>query len=355
MQLLYPLTIESTAQFTYCLDRPLQCIATKYTYSAQVQRGFVSESTSSCTLVFASGISLLQDTWIALMKELFLILSASPSGVKVNSIWVIERPNHGNAALLNAQVLKEHYSVRFPSLQYASAIHTFLTSCILSPSERECLMGIGHSGGGGSLIQALEYSLRSGHKIPLRTLVLLESPLIGPEAWPFFNDELYPNVVKSNSRRTSRWASKLAAMAWFRSHFPWKTFHPDVLRIIEDTYFIPDTDGKPGWITTKTTLEQETACFVDDGTQLQAYPFLQTILDVLPTHVVSGSLRDIWPAGLYDLNDEIMNSVRSRLASVTVVEGVGHYLPVVKPRETAVAIVKIIGKLGDSREMRSKL
>ncbi|KAJ7216462.1 hypothetical protein GGX14DRAFT_604816 [Mycena pura] len=345
-QLLYPLTVESTVQFTYCLDRPLQCIATKYTCREGSESAHGSPP--GCTLIFASGISLLQGTWIPLMKELFRILSA-----KINSIWVIERPNHGDAALLNAEVLKEHYSIQFPSLQYSFAIHTFLTSDILSASERSHLIGIGHSGGGGSLIRALDYGRREGHEIPLRTLVMLETPLVGPEAWPFL-EILYRSVAKSNARRTTSWPSKADAMVWYKTHFPWKTFDPDVLTIIEDTYFIPDP-RKPGYVTTKTTLEQETACFIDNENQLQSYLFLRTVLDVLPTHIVCGSLQDLWPAGMYVLIDDNTRSVRSQLASVTVLPQVGHYFPVVKPQLAAAKIVEIIQQELHDSDPRSKL
>jgi hypothetical protein len=51
---------------------------------------------------------------------------------------------------------------------------------------------------------------------------------------------------------------------------------------------------KPGNITTKTTIEQETACFVDDGTNMDCYGFIPTMLEFLPTHAVFSGVRDIW-------------------------------------------------------------
>ncbi|KAJ6601298.1 Alpha/beta hydrolase family-domain-containing protein [Mycena vulgaris] len=336
--LLHPLKATSV-QFSYCLDRPLQCIATRYTNSND---SLAADSSTSCTLVIASGISLLQDTWIPIVKELFRLSSESSSGVKVRSAWVVERPNHGEAALLNAEVLKKHYSVQFPSLQYATAIHAFLTSNFISTCERNNLVGIGHSGGGGSLIHALEYGLREGHRIPLKSIILVEAPLIGPEVWPFFK-ALYDGVKKSNARRTQRWPSKEAAMQWFATHLPWKDFSPDVLRIVEDTYFMPDSEH-PGFITTKTTVEQETACFVDNGTNLLAVPFLRTVLAILPTHVIAGADNDFWPPGVWIAMEENTQQLRSQLASVTVIEDVGHYLPTVKPRELAAEVFQIIAR-----------
>ncbi|KAJ7110341.1 Alpha/beta hydrolase fold-1 [Mycena crocata] len=338
--LLHPLQANSV-EFCYCLDRPLKSIATQYT--AHNLKPADLDNTA-CTLVFVGGISFLQDTWIPIIQELFRL--SWSSRIKIRSAWVIERPNHGEPALINAEILKEHYSIQFPSFQYASAIHSFLTSDILSAAERTNLVGIGHSGGGGSLIHALEFGLRDGHEIPLKSLVLVEAPLIGPEVWPFFL-VMYEGVRKSNARRTTSWPSKEAAMKWFATHFPWKSFSPDVLRIVEDTYFIPDSE-RPGFITTKTTIEQETACFVDNGTNLHSFPFLRTVLDILPTHVIAGSEHDMWPPEVYEQIEKNNRQVGTQLASVTVIDDVGHYLPVVKPREVATEVFRILSHKKDA-------
>ncbi|KAJ7800757.1 hypothetical protein B0H13DRAFT_1672817 [Mycena leptocephala] len=315
--LLHPLSANSV-QFSYCFDHPLQCIATRYTDSNSLT-AHSDTSTATC-FVFACGISLSQETWIPIIKELFRLSSAT-SHLQAHSAWVIERPNHGESALINAELLKTHYSVQFPSLQYSTAIHTFLTLGFLSASERNNLVGIGHS---GVVVHSINYGMRDGHPIPLKSLFLLETPLTGPEAWPLFQ-ELYEGVKKSNARRTTSWPSKNAAMKWFTTHPPWKYFSADVLQIIEDTYFISDLE-RPGYVTTKTKVEQETASFVDNGTQLQAIPFLLTILDVLPTHLILGAVNDLMTPVLYDLIFRNIQQVHAHLASLTVIADVGHYV-----------------------------
>ncbi|KAJ7682219.1 hypothetical protein DFH06DRAFT_289776 [Mycena polygramma] len=336
LALLHPLK-SSSVQFSYC---PLECIATRYAMDNSSDSSCASNTYASVCLVIAGGIALSQETWVPIIKELFALSAVSSSQVvKVRSAWVIERPNHGEPALINAEMLKKHYSVQFPSLQYATAIHEFLTSDFLSTSERNNVVGIGYSGGGSSLILAMEYGLRDGHPIPLKSLNLVEAPLVAREVWPFFTTVLYPRVKKSNARRVSSWPSKKAAMEWFATHLPWKSFSPDVLRIIEDTYFIPDPE-RPGYITTKTTVEQETACFVDNGTQLDAVPFLRTILDVLPTHIIAATKQDIWPPEVYDIIDRNTGQLRPQLASVTMIGDVGHYLPAIKPRDVAAQVFR---------------
>ena len=47
-------------------------------------------------------------------------------------------------------------------------------------------------------------------------------------------------------------------------------------------------------MTTKTTIEQETASFMDDGTHLEALNYLRRIFHVLPTHIIMGEVEDLW-------------------------------------------------------------
>ncbi|KAJ7492112.1 hypothetical protein FB451DRAFT_517170 [Mycena latifolia] len=117
--------------------------------------------------------------------------------------------------------------------------------------------------------------------------------------------------------------------------------------IVEDTYFIPDSEH-PGFVTTKTRVEQESASFLDNGTQLLATPFLRTVLEILPTHVIAGSDQDFWPPGVYTAINENTRQVRSQLASVTVIDDVGHYLPTVKPHDVAAKVFQIIARKSPS-------
>ncbi|THH13650.1 hypothetical protein EW146_g6596 [Bondarzewia mesenterica] len=333
-QTLHPLTA-SSVQLSYCHDRPLRYIATRYvpicpTPSQEPDR-------VSCTLLFIGGISLSQETWLPVIKHLYHLTSQSTSPIRIHSAWAIERPNHGDAGVLNERELKEHYSVIFPSLQYAAAIRAFLASGTLSAHERANLIGIGHSGGGGSLIQAME---PAKHDLPLRTLILVESPHCDDAAWPYFT-ELYKAVKRANARRQTSWASKDDAMHWITTHAPWMAFHPDVLSIISETYFRADEE-QPGRITTKTMVEQETASFLDDGTHLGALPYLRTIFHTLPTHLILGSIMDIWPPPMYKMLERNIEQSRPALASVTTLEGVGHYIPVQKPKELALEIIGIL-------------
>ena len=118
---LYPLTAR-TFRFSYCLEHPLQCIATCYVPLCPLPLS--DAKTSSFTLLFVGGISLStcknwitlvnyvpdQETWLPLIKEIYRLTSDESCPVHIRSAWVVEQPNHGDSGVLNAKVLEEHYS-----------------------------------------------------------------------------------------------------------------------------------------------------------------------------------------------------------------------------------------------------
>ncbi|KAG9219946.1 hypothetical protein CCMSSC00406_0006859 [Pleurotus cornucopiae] len=328
---LHPL-VSQTFHFSFVQDHQFHTTATRYVPKARSnENGAVKYN-----FVFSNGISLGQETALPLIKELYR-LTAGSNEVYIHSVWVVERPNHGDAAKLNEEVLKHYVGKSFPGRIPGAAIRTFLASDILQPGERENLVGVAHSGGGGSMINALGPSKQH---LPLCKLILVESPHIEHAAWgPLL--QLYDVVKRSNSRRPTRWASTEDAMKWFKTHIPWKNFHPDVLQVIAETYFMPDPQYT-GMITTKTPVEQETACFLDDGTNLNELPYLRSIMNFLPTHLILGDVMDIWPKPIYKMISKNIAEDRPKLASITTIVGAGHYLPVERPKELAREILRIL-------------
>ncbi|KAF8996505.1 hypothetical protein BDQ17DRAFT_1249732 [Cyathus striatus] len=314
---LYPLA-SSSVELTYRYDRSLKYIATRYTFSSN---GIHPSTEPAFCLLFTGGISLNQETWVPVMKFLYDLISRQINTVSIQSAWTIERPNHGDASVLNEQALKEHYTTCFPACQYAGAIRAFLASDCLTSQERSNIIAVAHSGGGGSMIQSLDPETT---ELPIKGLILLESPYCGPPAEPYFT-AVHKAVRTSNQRRINSWSTVDEAIDWMKAHLPWKNFHPDVLQIISETYFRPDPKD-PSRVITKTLPEQETASFKNDGNTLNALPQLRSILHLLPTHLIVGSIHDIWPSPLYHLTDENIEEDRKRLASVKIIGGAGHYV-----------------------------
>jgi hypothetical protein len=147
-------------------------------------------------------------------------------------------------------------------------------------------------------MQALELAgYTSKDKPPFSAFIFIELPLVSYDAQKFFM-MLWKAIERSNSRRPTNWDSKQTAMHWMKTHFPWQTLHPDVLRIVEETYFRQDP-VYPDRVTTKTVVEQETMNYLSDQSHLSALPYLRTILHVIPTYVILGSKKDIWCVSCY--------------------------------------------------------
>ncbi|KAF8201338.1 Alpha/beta hydrolase family-domain-containing protein [Mycena galopus ATCC 62051] len=260
-------------------------------------------------------------------------LVETPAGAQIRSVWVVEQPNHGAAAELNEAILKKRFHTKFSSMQNAAAIQAFLDSDMLSPIEKQNLVGIGHSAGTGVLVIGAQKD-----SMPFRALILVDPPYLGVEGFQYLQ-ELYRLVKHSNSRRPTSWASLEDAMQWIRTHHPWNTFDAAVLDIVKAMYFKTNLDGR---IVPKTTVEQENASFLYNDAQLTALPHLEKIRNVLPTHFILCSKNDIWTPEIYNLIQDNIKRDRDRMASVRTIPNVGHYIPLVKPRELAVEIFQIL-------------
>ncbi|KAH7890619.1 hypothetical protein F5I97DRAFT_1799295 [Phlebopus sp. FC_14] len=335
--------VSKSFPLSYTLDHEFKTLANRYT--PKCRSGPNSNKGTPCTLLLATGVSLNQELSLPLIKELFRLADESPE-VNIRSAWVIERPNHGDAGLLNEETLIKHYVGK--SCKYIMRIRAFLESDLLQPADRVNIVGVAHSGGGGSLLQAMEPAVKD---LPLSRIIFVESPHVGHEAAENFLG-LYAVVKSSNGRRPTRWANKEDAMNWFKTHVPSKTFHPDVWNVMSEAYFRPDLEY-PGMITTKTRIDQETACFLDDGTNYNAFTYLRRILNVLQTHLIVGDVLNIWPPAINKMIARNIEQDRPALASVATIRGGGHYLPVQKPVETAIEIFRILS--GNARLPVSRL
>ncbi|KAF8994952.1 hypothetical protein BDQ17DRAFT_1524128 [Cyathus striatus] len=348
-----PITEETLSPFTsssvvlsYCYDHPLKFIATKYTLPLSSSL-YLSVPFISC--YSEESKNLYQETWLPLIKSLYQ-LSSRQTDISIESVWTIERPNHSDASILNEKTLKKHYSICFAGCQYAAAIKAFMASDSLTQQECKNLVAICHSGGGGSMIQSLD---PVPQELPIKCLILMESPHCGELAEPYFT-AVHKMVKVSNQRRKRSWSTIDEAMGWIKTHLLWKDFHPDVIQIISETYFRPDPEDSSR-ISMKTMPEQEMACFMDDGHDLKSLAHLRSIYHALSTHLIFGSIHDMWPEPLYQQIEGNIEEDQEKLASVTVIEGRGHYLPVQMPEHVAYEIYSILLETSKSQHQHLSL
>lgn len=332
-QILHPLTASSVT-LEYSLKKPLKYIATRFSYPCDP----ASHSNAvSVSILVAVGVGYSSELWVPVIKHLYRLQARPGSPIHIRSVWVVDRPNHGDAAQLNEQTLKEHHSQSFDVAAYGAAIAAFIASGTLSKEERANLVALGHSGGTGSMVM----SLPERTKIPYSSLILVEPPFVDPAAYPIFQ-ELERRVRTFNSKRPTSWDSVDQAMRFMSTHPPWQTFDQENLRIICETFFCP-VKGQEGRVTTKTPVEQQTASFVDIKGAFVASERLIKVLHDVPTHVINGARHDLWPKAMYDMISAKTDEYRSALASVTTIEGTGHYVPHEKPEEFADVVFAALG------------
>lgn len=118
------------------------------------------------TLIFVHGTNFHKEIWEPTIDDLFAM-----KGGKIRDVWSIDAPNHGDAAMLNEEVLQWGYETcaRFTTTffillslkrslvrweEYARLLHAFLlglgTGVDVNFRKRR-LIGVGHSSGAGAL------------------------------------------------------------------------------------------------------------------------------------------------------------------------------------------------------------
>ncbi|KAI0943270.1 hypothetical protein AcW1_002479 [Taiwanofungus camphoratus] len=91
------------------------------------------------------------------VEYLYDLFAKRPGSGRILDIWSIDAPNHGDAAVLNEEVLLWEASEHFDWQEYARAVHALLTGLgtgvDVDFSQRK-LVGIGHSMGAVAMIPA---------------------------------------------------------------------------------------------------------------------------------------------------------------------------------------------------------
>ncbi|KAG6817019.1 hypothetical protein H0H87_000641 [Tephrocybe sp. NHM501043] len=281
------------------------------------------------TLILTHGTGFHKEQWEPTIDELHLLLDGAGLSNKVREIWSIDAPNHGDAAILNEEVLKVGYEPIFPWEEYARAIHTFLTgfgSGVDVDFSTRRLIGIGHSMGAASLILSLGYST----KLKFESLILCELMSMHVK----FTGKPAEMLESGSINRRDIWPSSEEAYRLLKSRPAWKVWDDRVLRIfVRDgmralpNSIYPDKEG----VTLKCSRVQETACYRDPMGPSRTYNVLGFIARRLPVHLIYGAINDYLPQAVKD--DIVQNSVGGleHLASFSRVEGAGHLIIQMNP------------------------
>ncbi|KAK0451576.1 Alpha/beta hydrolase fold-1 [Armillaria borealis] len=287
------------------------------------------EDNDALTLIFAHGTGFHKEQWEPTIEDLFACIETR-GGLKIREVWSIDASNHGDAAILNEEVLQWGYEETFRWEEYARSIHALLmglgTGVDVDFTSRR-LVGIGHSMGAVSLLLSLTFNPRPVFEslILVELMTMNQEQSRGPGTF----------LVSASSNRRDTWSSKEDAYAVMKRRKAWQVWDDRVLRLFVEhglrslpTMDYPDqVDG----VTLKCSRKQEIACYRDSLGHSRAYRGMAYFVKLLPIHLIYGGIDDILPP---EIKDDVINNACGgieNLASVSRVEGGGHLIVQTNP------------------------
>ncbi|CAK5279056.1 unnamed protein product [Mycena citricolor] len=269
---------------------------------------------------------------------------ALPGGrQRIREVWAVDAPNHGEAAVLNEEMLQWGYEPSFGWQDYGRALHAFVaglgTGVDVDFSKRR-LVFVGHSW------SAVAFTLALTYQPPIKpdALVLLETMCVKNEPTRAMKNFLAGGAEK----RRDIWASKEDAYKMFKSRPSWQKWDDRVLKLYAEyglrslpTLEYPD---KHSGVTLTCSKRQEAAVYRDVMGSSIVYRTMKSIVKDIPVHVIWGAADDYIPRSDKDeLIQSAMGGERN-LASLNRVPGAGHLIAQTHPRECAQLLVDVVLK-----------
>ncbi|KAF9254421.1 hypothetical protein L218DRAFT_968158 [Marasmius fiardii PR-910] len=349
---------------------PLQVTANRYCL-AQDNESSTREGQSSrrpgLTLVFMHAIGSHKEGWEVTIQS--LLQRAREKNVKIDDVFSIDAPNHGESAVLNEKEFKNLFpdSLSGHAVEYAKAVHTFLTAGKDKGAKidfsRRRLVGIGHSAGAAGMFLIKDYS----PAVDFEYFIACE-PGVAMKGDPNV-DKAIQAVTNFTWLRPDAWTSKKSARKALNSSPVYSRWDPRVLDIFIQEHGLrthPTASLKPpfsfngvtfsapkeieivglrsgiswfGLKLMKLCLSGMKAAFQDDGMVVAGFQAYSETTRRKPVHLVWGTLKDVQSPGRSYLSDR---SAGRTPASVRYVQDAGHLVVQQKPEGVACAILDII-------------
>ncbi|KAJ7869374.1 Alpha/beta hydrolase family-domain-containing protein [Mycena leptocephala] len=264
------------------------------------------------SLLFAHCIGSHKEQWEPIIEQTFRMQQGKARHQRVREAWSFDWQSHGDAAILNRELLAS--SRTDAAYEWAAAIAAFVRSPRMQGKR---IVAIAHSAGAGAMVMSLKAI--PVHKIPYLSLVLVEPTIATPEVYYRTIAAHTPALVETTMMRRGRWRSRSDAAAWLQRRAPWK-------RLIE------------------------ALAFPDVNPHFDAAAELARIGRFVPVHLVWGAQSDLIPKSFQDVLSE-----GRTVASITRLEG-GHMLVQETPDRVAQVISRVLDTVGVGVHMeRSRL
>ncbi|KAJ7015807.1 Alpha/Beta hydrolase protein [Mycena alexandri] len=278
------------------------------------------------SLIFAHCIGAHKEQWEPVIEQTFRTQQSKPKHHRVREAWAFNWQNHGDAALLNRDLLVNNRA-------YGRHTNGAPQSPVFFRSPRmqgKHIVAIGHSAGAGAMLVALKTIALSN--IPYVSLVLVEPTMASPAMFYRHIADSVTAVVAATMMRRERWRSRDDAFTWLARRAPRKRWDKRVLRSFIEHGLVDTPDGD---VTLKCDRRQEASAFPDVHPHFSAVNELTRICRDVPIHIVWASRSKLIPRIVQDsLSDA---SEGRHVASITRLEG-GHMIVQEAPDRIASAI-----------------
>ncbi|TFK63034.1 alpha/beta-hydrolase [Pluteus cervinus] len=342
------------------------------------------KNASGVTLMFAHCIGSHKEQWEPIIEQLFHHQQSKVDPFhRIREAWAFDWQSHGDAALLNAQVLQEREDT-VSAFEWADAIATFV-AWLLKHEPNHRLVAVGHSAGAGAMTlttKALVSPQLSPY--PYSALILVEPTIVTWELFHQHHDDRIESMhlaVSSTSMRRDSWPSRDNAFQYFKKRWPWSQWDERVLRLycehglhsvseqvsprlpssapsssspsvpFSTPSINPSITSYKTAVTLKCNRNHEALSFPDADPHFESAIQLSRISHILPVHIIWGSQNEIVPEFIQDsLSD---TSAGRFTASVTRIPDGGHLLVQEQPDKVAEVICNIIDTLSPSHTTSS--
>jgi len=300
------------------------------------------------TLIVAHGLAFHKEHLEPTLRHLFALEAAGEGYVR--EAYVFDGPHHGEAALNNTDCVDK----KRPVLEYAKSIRHFILNGPIS-FENHRLIALGHSLGTTTLVTS--WTLLGTEKpLPYLAFICCEPWLFHPKANLKAFDRARLMYAKNVGARKNWWASRDAALAYFKARSPWNLWDSDVLDLYVKYGLRPTVpkDGitKEGGVTLSCPREHEESLYYSTE-NIPAFEQLGPMCQSMDVHLLLGGV---------DTASTLPNATKRMLASaeegrpmvsVREVPGGEHLIPAENPRSFAEVLYVVMKILPPARTATS--
>ncbi|KIK61555.1 hypothetical protein GYMLUDRAFT_42556 [Collybiopsis luxurians FD-317 M1] len=321
----------------------LKMTAKRYT------KGRSGDNAYGLTLLFAHCIGSHKEQWEPTIERIFDTQSTKNKHYQIREAWAFDWQNHGDAARVNAEVLKnqpEGVSI----YEWAPAIVAFVRSPRMAGHR---IVPVGHSAGAGAMMLTTKpFPISS---LPYVSLILVEATMITQEMFEAHFDDRMRSMeisIAATEARRDVWPDREEAFKWLSRRFPFRTWDPRVVRILAE-HGLYQKAPESSEVALKCDKKQEAISYPDVDGHFEATIELARVCHALPVHLIWGTNNDLFPGYFQDsLNDVTQGRV---VASVSRVQDAGHLVVQEKPDQLALRICEALDTIHPHIPIRSRM